>query len=111
MKNSFLKVLSEVVIYTEIKEILTFKALKSVVPDNMQRMGDYDVTDLLENPDGEPLYIGIENGYLIAMRKLDFDFILADNENGTITHRLYQEIDNLAFATMLQYAFGFTPEK
>lgn len=111
MKSSFLKILSEVVIYTEIKDILTFKALKSMVPNNMQRLEDYDVTGLLEEPDRKPLYIGIENGYLIAMRKDDFDYILSDNEDGTITHRLYREVDNITFLTMLRYAFYFSPEK
>ena len=102
---------TEVIIYTEIKEYFTLEALTNSVPKEILRLNDYDMKAALKEQNSEPIFMGIEYGFLIAMRRDDFNYILTDNEDGTITHRLYREVDNITFLTILQYAFCFTPEK
>lgn len=99
-----------IAICTKVEDEPTIHLLYGLVPDKYVMDSIKEAEDKLSQGD---LYIELSDGTVCSSdqhKEFDIDRGEFEGESPIVAYKSIL-IDNLAFATMLQYAFGFTPEK
>lgn len=101
---------TQITISTEIKDEPTILLIYGLVPNEYIMDSVEEAKELLSKGS---LYIELTNGCISSsdtFREFEIDKGGFENESPIVAYKSVL-IDNLAFATLVQYAFCFTPEK
>lgn len=110
-ENNIPTIDTSIAICTNVKDESTIKLLYGLVPDKYIMDSIQDAEEQLSKGN---LYVELCDGCLCSIGSLnDFEIDKGEEFGGESPIIAFKSIviDNLAFATLLQYAFSFTPQK